>query len=83
MLSPVASQGYLRGVPQEARPCHHGKSFPGICTEGSSPFRVLQPPPPPASFSGVLSEENSLTAREDTEVISGAIFDHLVYLMHA
>lgn len=40
-------------------------------------------PPPPASFSGVLSEENSLTAREDTEVISGAIFDHLVYLMHA
>lgn len=37
--------------------------------------------PHPASFSGVLPEDSSLAAMEDSEVNPGAISDSLVYLM--
>lgn len=45
----------------------------------------LHPPelcsPHPASTSGVLSEESSLAAMEEPQLIPGAISDSLVYLM--
>lgn len=75
----------LKDVPQ-GRPCHCGRSSCGTCSgDFHSPdlHHALYPSQPPASSSGVVAEESSLAAMEDTQVFPGAISDHLVYLIHA
>lgn len=75
-------RGRLRGVPQD-RPCQYGRSSPGTCSgDFHSPdlSHSVHPSQPPAFSSGIITEESSLAAMEDTQVLPLIIW--YIWSMH-